>query len=192
MIGGPARRLLILAAAMLIASEANRVAAGPRPPKSPPALILATTGGRERLVEAVDLTFASFERIYHRRRAAAGELPQGPRVDVESRRRECACVRLADWSRIKFKELRQIEIEYPRDGPAALLRLTRDDGSIQVLPAERLYGAGEPLPPRFVATVDGVLREYRLIRAEAGHDRWPDERLVRILLQRPAVKKRDR
>jgi hypothetical protein len=74
----------------------------------------------------------------------------------------------------------------------ANLRITHRDGSIFEIPAGRLFGAGEPLPPRFSATVDGVVREYHLIREDPERHPWPEERLVRILLSRPTEKKRRR
>ena len=183
----------VLAAALVsLVAPAREGTAGPRAPKRPPAVVLSTPDGRERLVEVHDLAFASFERIYYRKAASRFENLEGQRVDIESRRRECNCVRLEDRTKYRFKSLRQIEIDYPVDGRTARLRITHRDGSIFEVPAERLYGAGEPLPPRFSATVDGVLREYRLIRQDPEHDPWPEERLVRILLKRPAEKKRRR
>jgi hypothetical protein len=142
------------------------------------------------MVEADDFTFASFERLFYQKGAPKEENLERQRVVIEDRRQECRCVRLEDWSRVKFKKLRQIEISYPSEGPAASLRLTGRDGSIRVIPAERLHGAGGPLAPRFSATVDGVVREYRLILADPEHDRWPDERLARVLLMRPAEKRK--
>jgi hypothetical protein len=141
------------------------------------------------MVEADDLKFASFERLYTKRSASKEESLERQRVVIEDRRQECRCIRFEDWTRVKFKKLRQIEIYYPPDGRAASLRLTESDGSIRSVPAERLHGAGGPLAPRFSATVDGVVREYRLFLADPQHDRWPDERLVRVLLRLPDEKR---
>ena len=190
----PARAFGAVLVAILIAlvAPAREVTAGPRAPTAPPALVLRTPEGRERLIEVHDLAFASFERIYYRKTATRFENLQGQRVDIESRRQECDCVRLDDWTKHKFKALRQIEIDYPVDGRTANLRITHRDGSMFEIPAERLFGAGEPLPPRFSATIDGVVREYRLIREDPEHHPWPEEQLVRILLSRPAEKKRRR
>ena len=183
---------VLVATLLAFVAPAREGTAGPRAPKRPPALVLGTAEGRERLIEVHDLTFASFERIYYRKTATRFENLQGQRVDIESRRQECDCVRLDDWTKHKFRSLRQIEIDYPVEGRMANLRITHRDGSIFEIPAERLFGAGEPLPPRFSATVDGVVREYHLIREDPGRHPWPEERLVRILLSRPTEKKRRR
>ncbi len=191
----PSERALLprrAAALVFLVAPAREGTAGPRAPRSPPAIVLGMPDGRERLVEVHDLAFASFERIYYHKAASRFENLEGERVDIESRRLECDCVRLEDWTKYKFKSLRQIEIDYPVGSRTARLRITHRDGSIFEVPAERLHGAGEPPPPRFSATVDGVLREYRLIRPDPEHDPWPEERLVRILLRRPAELKRRR
>ncbi len=131
-----------------------------------------------------DLTFAYFKRIVYRRHAPRSESAGGSRIDIEDRRKECRCLRLEDWTRIKFQEIRQIELAYPPDQAVATLRVTLRDGSVQVLRADSLYGAKDSLSPRFFATVEGERREFPLMLT-AGSGGWPEETLVRLLLLRP-------
>ncbi len=151
-------------------------------PRGNPTLILDAPGG-ERTIPAVDLAFVYYERIYYRRRAPRAEEATGQRVEVEDRRRECRCVRLDDWSKLRFSKVRQIEIDYPPDERTARLRVTLFDGRVRALRADALYGAADSFAPRFVARVDGEVREFLLILPE--HGSWPEERLVRLLLKRP-------
>ena len=180
---------VLLAVLVLCLPGGRDATAGPRTPRRPPTLVLASPAGRARMVEADVLAFAFYERLYHKKSTSKEESLARQRVVIEDRRQECRCIRFEDWTRVKFKKLRQIEISYPPDGRAARLRLTERDGSIRSVPAERLHGAGGPLAPRFSATVDGVVREYRLVLADPQHDRWPDERLVRVRLKLPAEKR---
>ena len=181
---------VLLTGAIALTALAPQVFAGPRPPKRDPAIILAMPDGQERLIEVTDLSFAFFERSFYQRSTPKSENLQRQRVDIEDRREECHCLRLEDWTKIKFREMQQIEIRYPPDGHFANLRITHRNGTILEMPAERLHGAGGPIPPRFSATVDGIVREYRLVLPDPDHDRWPEERLVRILLRRPPETRR--
>ena len=139
--------------------------------------------GGERTVPAVDLTFVYFERIYYRRGTSRSEEATGQRVDLEDRRHECRCLRLADSSKLKFSKMRQIEIVYPPEEGVARLRVTLFDGRMRELRADSLFGAFDSFAPRFAARVDGEVREFLLILPEGGT--WPEERLVRMLLRRP-------
>jgi hypothetical protein len=158
------------------------VHAGPRTPPGNPTLVLHTPDG-ERTIPAVDLAFVYFERIYYHKGAPRSEEATGERLDVEDRRKECRCVRLEDWSKLKFSKTRQIEIEYPPDGRVALLRVTLINGDLRQVRADSLFGAVDSFAPRFAARVDGEVREFPLLLPEQGA--WPDERLVRLLLKRP-------
>lgn len=179
------KRLLLLAAFLAPVAHGTPAAAGAiRTPAGNPTLVIAGPTGAERTIPVGDLRFVHFERIFYQRRAPRDEEPSGRRVEVEDRRDDCRCVRFEDYSRVKFKKLRQIEIAYPPDAGAALIRLTRLNGEVSTVPADALRGGLNPLPPRFTATVDGQLREFPLVR-EAGANGWPEERLVRILLKRP-------
>jgi hypothetical protein len=133
-----------------------------------------------------DLVFVHFERLYYHRRAPRSEDPSGSRLQIEDRRRECRCLRMQDWAKLKFKAIRQIEISYPPDGIVALLRITKRDGSIVEVGADTLHGGTESFGPRFAATLDGQHREFPLILAEG--EQWPDQRLTRLLLMRPLQK----
>lgn len=155
-----------------------------RTPRGNPTLVLASPAG-ERTVPVPDAMFVHFERLYYHRRAPRSEDASGSRMEIEDRRRECRCIRMQDWTKLKFKMIRQIEIVYPPDGNVARLRITRRDGRISEMGADSLYG-GESFGPRFAATLDGQLREFPLILAEG--EQWPDERLARILLSRPPQK----
>jgi len=161
-----------------VAAGAERAA---RTPPGNPTLVLDSPGG-ERTIPAVDLAFVFYERTYYSRGAPRSEEATGQRLDVEDRRRECRCVRLPDWSKLKFSSVRQIEIDYPPDGRMARLRVTMLDGGVRELRADALYGAVESFAPRFAARVDGEVREFLLIRPEGSS--WPDEKLVRLLLKR--------
>jgi hypothetical protein len=156
-----------------------------RAPRGNPTLVLASPEG-ERTVPVSDLVFVHFERLYYHRRAPRSEAASGNRMEIEDRRRECRCLRMQDWTKMKFKTIRQIELIYPPDQPIARLRVTRRDGRVSELGADALHGASESFGPRFAATLDGQLREFPLILAEG--ESWPDERLTRLLLLRPPQK----
>jgi len=179
------RRIVV---AVLIGSLFFAQALAARPPRVPrgnPTLVLAGPGG-ERTLPVSDLVFVHFERVYYQRSAPRAEDPAGHRLDIEDRRRECRCLRLEDWSKVKFNKTRQIEIDYPPGDPVARLRVTERNGKVRELRADSLQGASDSFAPRFAATVDGQQREFPLILAEG--EGWPDERLVRLLLQRPKPK----
>lgn len=174
----PVAAVLLCAGVVLLPGSARAA----RAPRGNPTLVLGSAAG-ERTVPAVDLAFVFFERIYYRRRAPRSEDPIGQRVEVEDRRRECACLRLQDWSKFKFSKVRQIEIDYPPDGDVARLRVTEFDGRVTEVAADSLFGAADSYAPRFAARVDGEVREFLLFRPQDGS--WPEERLVRLLLKRP-------
>src|SRR5206468_9957924 len=174
--------LLLLCAAPALCLETPGATSEPKTPPGNPTLVLESPGG-ERTNPARDLRFVFFERIYYSRHAPRSEEARGERVDIEDRRRECRCVRLADWSKFKFSKVRQIEIAYPLDGAVALLRVTEMDGAMRELRADSLYGAMDSFAPRFAARVDGEVREFALLLPE--QEAWPEERLVRLLLKRP-------
>ncbi len=161
---------------------AGELPAGPRAPRKAPRLVLDSASGSERMVTVEDLSFAYFRRIFYTKAAPRSESPSRQRLEVQDRRVECACLRLSDWSKIKFKKLRQIEIVYPRGSRLAVLRLTRRDGQINELSAGTLFGAGDPFPPRFGATIDGLYQEFPLILEDSVEGGWPEETLSRILL----------
>ncbi len=156
-----------------------------RAPRGNPTLVLASPAG-ERTLPVSDLVFVHFERLYYHRRAPRSEDASGSRMEIEDRRRECRCLRMQDWTKMKFKTIRQIEFTYPPDGTVARLRVTRRDGRVSEMGADALHGASESFGPRFAAGVDGQQREFPLILAEGEH--WPDERLTRLLLMRPTQK----
>jgi len=178
----PALALSPLAAPPL--ASAARAPAAPAPPRGP-RLVLVSSSAGERTVTVRDLKFVVFRRTYYQRRAPRAEDASGRRVDVEDRRLECRCVRFADWSKVKLKFLRQVEITYPEGGREALVRLTGRDGKVREFPAGSLFGAAGSLPPRFAATVDGTLQEFPLLLGDQPGEEWPEERLVRILLVPP-------
>ena len=122
--------LLLLCTAPVFFPETPGAAPEPKAAPGNPTLVLESPGG-ERTIPAVDLRFVFYERIYYRRHAPRSEEARGERVDVEDRRRECRCLRLEDWSRVKFSKVRQIEIAYPPDGAVALLRVTELDGGMR-------------------------------------------------------------
>ncbi len=171
---------------LLQAQLATGCASAPRRPRAPrgnPTLVLASPSG-ERTIPVADLTFVYFKRIFYQRHAPRSEDATGSRVDIEDRRKECRCLRLEDWSKIKFSEIRQIELTYPPDQTVARLRVTERDGSMQELRADTLFGARDSLAPRFFATVEGEHREFPLLLPPDAAG-WPEERLLRLLLMRP-------
>jgi hypothetical protein len=178
-IGRPA---LALAALLLFPGDAT----ARRPPQSarPVAVVLVAANGEERVVEVRDFRFAFFERILYDRRAPRDQDASRRRTEVEDRRHECLCLKLQDWSEIKFRLLRQIEIQYPVDGPNARVRVTRRTGEVREFPIEALYGGVSSFAPRFAATIDGRFREFPLAAGE-GAEAWPAERLTRVLFVPP-------
>ena len=179
---------LLLCTVLVSLPESPRAAPAPKAARGNPTLVIDSPAG-ERTIPAVDLRFVFYERIYYRRRAPRTEAANGERVDVEDRRRECRCLRLEDWSRLKFSKVRQIEIAYPPDGAVALLRVIEFDGGMRELRADSLFGAADSFTPRFAARIDGEVREFPLILSERGSV-WPEEKLVRLLLKRPPQRAR--
>jgi len=153
----------------------------PPPPAAGPRLVLRDAEGAERIVQARDLVFVIFRRTFYQRNTPRSVDASGRRIDVEDRREDCRCVRFDDESRAKFKLLREIEIRYPEDGHEAIVRLTWRTGRVREVQAGALAAGQSPLPPRFAATIDGMLREYPLVRGEGPDGSWQDERLVRVL-----------
>jgi len=185
------RRVLtpvLLGVSLLLCASASL--AGPRAPELPPTLVIVGPGGEERTIQVNDLRFAFFERSYYQRAAPRDQEASGKRLEVGDRRRECRCVRFADWSKETFKKLRQIEITYPPADDLARLRLTFLDGRVREIAASGLFGADNLFAPRFTATIDGAVREFLLKRRADPESTWPEERLVRILLHRHAPTRR--
>jgi hypothetical protein len=172
----PLRRggLLLLAALLLLGAR--------RPPLNyrPVELVLRGAAGGERSVQTRDFRFAWFERIYYQRGAPREEDPSGRRLEVEDRRHECLCLRLADGGKLKFNTLRQIEI-VGGEGAVASVRITTRPGEVREYPIEALAGGAGSLPPRFVGSIDGAAREFHLTASESDP---AQERLVRVLLLR--------
>lgn len=131
------------------------------------------------------LAFAYFRRSYYRKTVPRAEEPGGQRTEVSDKRRECGCLRLEDWSKIKFGKLRQIEILYPAGAGEARLRLTYRAGRLRVLPASALYGGQTEIPPMFIATAGGELMEFPLVLPGEPEAHWPEETLARILFVHP-------
>ena len=169
----------------LLAFAAPAAAATPaKTPKPRMTLTLSSSSGGERAANANDLTFVFFRRTYYQKAARRSESPSGQRIEVEDRRRECACLRFADWSKIKFKNLRQIEISYPAAPGAARVRVTFRNGKVREFAAADLYGGDGTFIPRLAATLDGAQREFPLVANDDAGSRWPDELLVRVLFLR--------
>jgi hypothetical protein len=174
----------VAAALVLLAFMPDR--AGARP--TPVTLTLHGAEG-ERAVQATDLTFVSFHVRYRRTRAPVEESPTRERVEVLSDRDECRCVRFDDYSRVKFRKIREIEIAAPPGERMAKVRVTRLDGKSNEYPVTRLWGGTDLFPPYFTAVIDGVVREFPLVLGDAPDAAWPEEMLVRALLVKPAPPK---
>jgi len=134
----------------------------------------------ERDVEAHDLRFVYFKTTYRQTRAPREEIPGGQRTEVIGDREECRCIRLPDWSKIKMKRIRAIEITHGPSDRVAIVRVTRGDGHVNEYRASALYGGDGLYPPFFSATIDGAHREFPLILVGNAGVEWPDESLVRI------------
>jgi hypothetical protein len=177
---GPAARAA-LAASVAFILAGGPAGAGPQPPRQPPLLVLVGPDGAERSVRASDFRFVYYERIFYDRHAPRSQEPSGRRLDIEDRRRACACILLEDLTRYKFKKLRQIEIVQTPGDAHPRLRLTERNGKVHEHPFASLAGTVDSLPPRFAATVDGVVREFP-IAPENPAATGPGERLARVLL----------
>jgi len=169
----------LLVAAAALAGAARPVCARPKPVR----LTLTGSGG-ERTVEGTDLRFVYFHTRYRRTRVPVEESPTRQRLEVLSDRDDCRCVRFADYSRVKFTKIREIEIVTHPGERSATVRVSRLDGRTNEYPVDRLWGGGEMFPPHFSVTIDGVEREFLLRLADDTGATWPDEMLTRALLVR--------
>jgi hypothetical protein len=140
-------------------------------------------GSGERTVAAADLRFVFFHTRYRTTRVPAEDNPTRERTEILSDRDDCACLRLADYSRIRFSIIREIEVRTSPGQAVASVRVVRMDGKTHEYPATALYGGDGLAPPLLMVTVDGVAREFPLVLPEGGA--WPSEMLVRALLTRP-------
>jgi hypothetical protein len=138
-----------------------------------------------RSVEVFDLRFVFFETVYRHTHAPKTETPTGDRIEVIQKRRECDCLRLDDYAKVKFGRLREITITYPEGRHAARVRVTSRDGKVHEYPVTGLFGGTGLMPPRFSATVEGQVREFPLMLQDVAGADWPGERLVRAALYRP-------
>lgn len=175
--------VLALPAIPLAATRSAAAARGKRP--RGPRVVLGSPGGGQREITAPDLRFVYFKRTYYERRAPRAESPGGRRVEVEDRRADCRCLRFEDWSKVRFRLLRQIEISYPEGGRQAMVRFTRRNGQMREVPAGAFFGAAGSLAPRFTATIEGAVREFPLVLGGGADERWPEDRLLRVLLLPP-------
>jgi hypothetical protein len=178
------RAALFFAAAAILAACAEPAHAFA---KKGPLLTFVSESRGERTLEVFDLRFASFQTIYKHKAAPRSESATGERIEVVHKRKECSCVRLADYSKIALRQLRQIDVTYPEGGRVALVRFTWRDGKVREYPAGDLYGADGLFPPRFTAVVEGEHREFPLILPATPEAAWPEERVVRMILFRPGT-----
>ena len=163
-------------AVLLGARQATAASSTPRP------IVLVTLGDAqgERDVEARDVKFVYFKTTYRQSRAPKDEVPGGQRTEVMGDREECTCIRFLDWSKIKLKRIRAIEITRAPGDRVATVRVTRRDGQMNEYPATSLYGGDGLYPPLFTATIEGAHREFPLLLEGPPGVGWPDENLVRI------------
>jgi hypothetical protein len=164
-------------AVLLIARDA---AAAPTATTKPLLLVTLRDAQGERDVEAHDLRFVYFKVTYRQTRAPREEIAGGQRTEVIADREECQCIRLPDWSKIKMKRIRAIEITHGPSDRVAIVRVTRGDGHVNEYRATALYGGDGLYPPFFSATIDGAHREFPLILEGNAGAAWPEESLVRI------------
>lgn len=176
---------VVLVAPLREAAAAPNRAAAKKEKQKGQLLTLFSEAAGERQVEVPDLRFAAFETRYRHTAAPKSESPTGERIEVVQKRKECSCVRLADWSKIKMVRIRQIDVTYPEGGRVALVRVTRRDGDVREYPATNLYGGDGLFPPRFTATVEGEHLEFPLVLPDTPGAAWPEERVVRMILYRP-------
>lgn len=178
--------------ALVLVASGLLVAGGllaPRAEALPKTVRITLTGpAGERTIEADDLRFVFFHTRYRTTRAPVEESPTRERTEILSDRDDCKCLRLADYSRIRFNILRSIEVRTTPGDKVASVQVVRKDGKTHEYPATALYGGDGLAPPLIMATIDGVAREFPLILQEEGN--WPDEMLVRALLTRPPPPKK--
>lgn len=170
---------------LLLAMAVLGGAARPAGAKPKPVRLTLTGPGGERNVEGSDLRFIYFHTRYRRTRVPVEESPTRERLEVLSDRDDCRCVRFADYSRVKFKKIRAIEIVTHPGERSATVRVTRLDGGSNEYPVDRLWGGGDLFPPHFSVTIDGVEREFLLRLPDDADTTWPEEMLTRALLVRP-------
>lgn len=171
-------------AALLVVLVA--AAAAPAAAAKPKTVRLTLTGPEgERTVEATDLRFVFFETRYRRLRVPAEESPTRERVEILNDREDCRCLRLADYARIRFNILRTIEVRTSPGETVARVQVVRRDGKTNEYLATGLYGGDGLAPPLFMATIDGVTREFPLVLQDTPGAAWPAEMLVRALLTPP-------
>jgi hypothetical protein len=143
-------------------------------------LVTLSDAHGEHDVEAHDLKFVYFKTTYRQTRAPKEEVPGGQRTEVIGKRDECSCIRFPDWSVIKMKRIRAIEITHMPGNRVATVRVTGREGHVNEYPATALYGGDGLYPPFFSLTIDGAHREFPLIlEGRPGVD-WPEENLIRI------------
>jgi hypothetical protein len=181
----PAIGVLALAAAAAPARAAGSHAANKAAAKAPLLTFVSESAG-ERSVEASDLRFSWFQTTYKHTSAPKSESATGERIEVVQKRKDCSCVRFADYSKVGLQGMRQVDVTYPEGGRVALVRLTWRDGKVREYRATELYGGDGLFPPRFSATVEGQHREFPLVLPDTPEAAWPEERLVRMILSRPS------
>ena len=174
-------RAILFAALLGALAIAPAAAASHKPGTGNPVTLVSDDTGT-RTVEVFDFRFVFFTTRYRNTRAPKSESPTGERMEVINDRKECTCLRLADYAKIKFFRQREIAVTYPEGSHAALVRVTRRDGKVREYRATDLFGGSGLATPLFSATIDGQLREFPLVLPE-GTD-WPKERLARVILYR--------
>ena len=171
-------RLTALAVLLLVA------AAAPAAAKPKKVRITVTGPEGERTLDAADLRFVYFRTRYRTTRAPAEESPNRERTTILNDRDDCDCLRLADYSRIRFSALREIEVHAGAGQPVASVRAVWRAGKTREFPATALYGGDGLAPPLFMVTYDGVAHEFPLVLPADG-GAWPATMLVRALLLPP-------
>jgi hypothetical protein len=177
--GRRARRapgVLLAVIALLIVRGAAAATTTPKPMM----LVTLRDAQGERDVEAHDLRFVYFTTTYRQSRPPREEVSGGQRTEVMGERNECQCIRFTDWSKMKMKRIRAIEITHGPTDRVAVVRVTRGDGRVNEYRATALYGGDGLYPPFFSATIDGAHREFPLMIEGSAGAAWPDESLVRI------------
>lgn len=180
---GAARLALLVAIAL--GSASTPAAAKPKLVR-----VTLTSAAGERIVDAADLRFVFFHTRYRTTRVPADTGPAGERTEILNDRDDCTCLRLADYSRIRFSIVREIEVRTTPDAAVASVRVVRRDGKTNEYPATGLYGGDGLAPPLLMVTIDGVAREFPLVLPDEGQATWPAEMLVRALLTPPPPKSR--
>ncbi|HKQ97832.1 MAG TPA: hypothetical protein VJV75_08155 [Candidatus Polarisedimenticolia bacterium] len=173
------------AGAALLALVATLLPATPSAAKPKPVRLTLSDPGGERTIDAADLRFVFFDTRYRRTRVPVEESPTRERLEIVHDREDCRCLRLADYTRIRFSILREIEVRTTPDGSVATVRVVRRDGQTHEYLGSRLYGGDGLAPPLLMATIDGVATEFPLVLPDAPGAAWPPTMLVRALLTAP-------